>query len=582
MKNFSVAKKLSTSFTLIVALFGILLAFVITIGMRSVSNYFRGFYSGAYQVVYTTEQLNQSLDALEKYLLMIITTDDEDKAAEYEKEFSSKAAEINEKISFLQNKLTLQSNKDKLNELIQNSVSGQKLNQEMLDLNKSGNKEAAKKLYFSDYIAAAGASRDLSSEINSSAKTVADQYYNNARQAEIKAYIIILIFGIFILFSVILLSLYIIRNITKPVREIEHAMKRLSSGELEVEVEYTSKDEFGELAGSVRMMVSKLKEYIHNIAYITNEISNGNMGVSVDIEYENDFAPIKKALEQITASLNGTLLNISIASQQVAAGSVQMSARAQALSQGATEQASSTEELAASISEVSETVKQNAEHARQASENMDETTLEIELGETQMKKLVEAMSEIENTSGEIEKIIKTIDDIAFQTNILSLNAAVEAARAGEAGKGFAVVADEVRNLASKSAEAAKDTTELIQNTITAIENGNDMVIKTEKHLSQIADRAKTVNTLIKMISAASENQAGSIEQINLGISQISGVIQTNSATAEESAASSEELSAQAEALNALVAHFKLINGLKSSSEQKQLPAGQDNKYEVAF
>ena len=582
MKNFSVAKKLSTSFTLIVGLFGTLLACVVTIGMRSVSHYFSGFYSGAYQVVYTTEQLNQSLNALEKYLLMMITTDDAQKAAEYEKEFNSKRTEVNEKITFLQNKLTLQSNKDKLNELIQDSATGQELNQKMLDLYKSGNKEAAKELYFSDFIAAAGSSRDLSSAINDSAKIVADQYYKNARQAENKAYLIILIFSIFILFCVILLSLYMIRNITKPVQEIEHAMKKLSSGVLDVEVGYTSKDEFGELAGSVRMMVAELKEYIHNIAYVTSEISNGNMGVTVDIEYQNDFAPIKESLEQITASLNGTLSKISIASQQVTAGSAQMSAGAQALSQGATEQASSAEELAASINEVSEKVKQNADHARQASANMDETTVEIDRGDAQMKKLVEAMNGIENTSSQIGKIIKAIEDIAFQTNILSLNAAVEAARAGEAGRGFAVVADEVRNLAGKSAEAAKDTTELIQNTLIAIENGNNMVIETEKHLNQIAGRAKTVNTLIKKISAASEAQASSVEQINLGINQISSVIQTNSATAEESAASSEELSAQAETLNALVAHFKLTNELKASTEQNQIPTEQDEKYAVAF
>lgn len=566
MKSFSVAKKLSASFVLIVLLFGTLLACVVTIGMRSLSNYFSGFYSGAYQVVYTTEQLNQSLGDLEKYLLMMITTDNVEKAAEYEKEFNSRSTEINEKITFLQKKLTLQSNKDKLNELVQNSATGQELNQKMLDLYKSGNKEAAKKLYFSDYIAAAESSRDLSNTINDSAKVTANQYYENAKQAEIKAYIIILIFSIFILSCVILLSRYIVKSITKPVREIRQAMKKLSSGVLDVQVNYTSKDEFGELAGNMRIMVDELKKYIHNIAYVTSEISRGNMAVTVDIEYQNDFVPIKKSLEQITTSLNDTLSKISIASQQVAAGSAQMSAGAQALSQGAAEQASSTEELAASINDVSEKVKQNADNARQANTNMDETTLEIERGDTQMKKLVKAMNGIENTSGEIEKIIKTIEDIAFQTNILSLNAAVEAARAGETGKGFAVVAEEVRNLAGRSAEAAKGTTALIQNTLTAIEMGSDMVIETEKHLNQIADRAKSVNTLIKMISSASEAQASSVEQINLGINQISSVIQTNSATAEESAASSEELSAQAETLNALVAHFKLTSELRVFSE----------------
>lgn len=291
-------------------------------------------------------------------------------------------------------------------------------------------------------------------------------------------------------------------------------------------------------------------------------------------------------MEQIIVSLNDTLLQISTASHQVAAGSEQMSAGAQALSQGATEQASSIEELAASITEVSEMIRQNASHAQQASNNMDETTLGIEHGDQQMQNLVVAMNEIERTSGEIERIIKTIDDIAFQTNILSLNAAVEAARAGEAGKGFAVVADEVRNLASKSAEAAKETTVLIQSTLAAIKNGSAMVTETGKSLDQISDKAQIVNELVKKIAEASDTQASSIQQINVGINQISSVVQTNSATAEESAASSEELSAQAETLKTLVSHFKLKNDTREISSSNQSPYLQmvegDKKYAETF
>ena len=451
---------------------------------------------------------------------------------------------------------------------------------------KNGDKEGAIRLYFSDYIASASASRDLSTAIRDSAKEVADQYYDDAHQSEMKAYIIISISALIILAGVVLLCIYVVRSIKRPIKEVETAMKKLSSGDLSVDVKYISKDELGVLADSVRTMVKELSGYISNIAYITGEISEGNMTISIDTDYQNDFAPIKKSMEQIIVSLNDTLLQISTASHQVAAGSEQMSAGAQALSQGATEQASSIEELAASITEVSEMIRQNASHAQQASNNMDETTLGIEHGDQQMQNLVVAMNEIERTSGEIERIIKTIDDIAFQTNILSLNAAVEAARAGEAGKGFAVVADEVRNLASKSAEAAKETTVLIQSTLAAIKNGSAMVTETGKSLDQISDKAQIVNELVKKIAEASDTQASSIQQINVGINQISSVVQTNSATAEESAASSEELSAQAETLKTLVSHFKLKNDTREISSSNQSPYLQmvegDKKYAETF
>lgn len=572
MKNFSVTKKLAVSFTIIISLFAILMLSIIFTGMRPVSNAFTGFYNGAYKTVYTTEHLNLALHALEKNVLMMITTDDKSKAAEYEKEFLSQSELINEDIATLETSLTLQSNKEKLAELVSGSTTGQALNEKILNLYKSGDKEGAIKLYFSDFIASASASRDLSATIRDSAKEVAAQYYDDARQSEIRAYFIIGISTLLILAGVILLCIYVVRSIKRPISEIETALKKLSTGDLNVDVKYISKDEFGELADSVRTMVKELSGYISNIASITGEISEGNMAVSIDISYQNDFAPIKKSMEQIIVSLNNTLMQISMASQQVAAGSGQMSAGAQALSQGATEQASSIEELAASITEISEMIRQNASHAQQARSNMDKTTMGIKQGDQQMQNLIVAMNEIERTSGEIERIIKTIDDIAFQTNILSLNAAVEAARAGEAGKGFAVVAGEVRNLASKSAEAAKETTVLIQETLAAIKNGSAMVTETGKSLDQIADKAQIVNELVEKIAEASDTQASSIQQINIGINQISDVVQTNSATAEESAASSEELSAQAETLKSLVSHFKLKN------EEREIPYQNQNSY----
>ena len=558
MKNFSVARKLSTSFFVVVLLFGILLASVVTFGMRSISSYFSGFYEGSYQVVYTAEQLNKSLHALEEYALMMITVPDAKTSSQYEEEFNKRTTEVNNEIAFLQTKVTLQDNKDKLEQLVQASETGQKINQKMIGMLHGGDQDAAMKVYFTESIDAARKSLDLSNAINDSAKEAAKQYYDRAREAETQSYIIIGVFSLVILACVISLSFYIIKSITKPVKEMKLAMKKLSVGELNDDVTYTSKDELGSLAGSMRAMVAELKKYIENIAYVTEEISNGNMAVSIDVEYQNDFAPIRQSMEKITSSLNDTLSQISASSQQVAAGSEQMSSGAQELAQGATEQASSSEELAASIAEISQRVQQNAGYSQQASADMNETIKEIQLGNAQMKKLVGAMSKIADTSSEIEKIIKAIEDIAFQTNILSLNAAVEAARAGSAGKGFSVVADEVRNLASKSAAAAKDTTALIQSPIGAIEAGDKMVAETEKALGNISQKAGAVAKLVNEIAEASSSQASSIEQIDTGINQISSVIQSNSATSEESAASSEELSAQAVMLQTLVSRFKLL------------------------
>ncbi|MEG2088308.1 MAG: methyl-accepting chemotaxis protein, partial [Angelakisella sp.] len=266
-----------------------------------------------------------------------------------------------------------------------------------------------------------------------------------------------------------------------------------------------------------------------------------------------------QSIQQINSSLGSTLSQINNAAEQVASGSGQVASGAQALSQGATEQASSVEELSATITEIAGQVRQNAENTKNANEQAAIVKGEIENGDKQMRALAAAMQDINNSSGEIAKIIKTIEDIAFQTNILALNAAVEAARAGAAGKGFAVVADEVRNLASKSSEAAKNTTVLISHSIEAVGNGTRMADSTAGALDRITTGAAKISALVAQIAAASGEQAVSIAQVNEGVSQISDVVQNNSATAEESAAASEELSGQAGMMKELISkfHFKV-------------------------
>jgi len=277
------------------------------------------------------------------------------------------------------------------------------------------------------------------------------------------------------------------------------------------------------------------------------------------------------------------LIQINQASDQVASGSEQVSFGAQALSQGATEQASSVEELSATIVELSGHVKVNADHAAEASRLSNDAGSGVMESDGHMKEMIEAMGDISDKSKEIGKIIKTIDDIAFQTNILALNAAVEAARAGSAGKGFAVVADEVRNLAQKSAEAAKNTTVLIEGSILAVDNGTRIVGQTAKSLQDVVVKAGNVTNKMTDIANASEQQAKAIAQVTQGIEQIAAVVQTNSATAEESAAASEELTGQAQMLKELVGKFRL-NGDSYQFENTHVKStsGEFEKTNVDF
>jgi methyl-accepting chemotaxis protein len=353
------------------------------------------------------------------------------------------------------------------------------------------------------------------------------------------------------------------KKIGDPLKECSERLKKLAEGDLESEIPVINEDnEIGLVADATSKIVTDFREMIHTLTSILTEVSKGNLNVSVDDDklndlFVNDFKPMLIAMNKIMDDLNSTLLQINVSGEQVEIGSNQLAEGAQVLSQGATEQASSIQELSATINEVSEQIKQTAENAVRAKEISVKSSIATDRGKKQMQEMISAMDEISNTSNEIGNIIKNIDDIAFQTNILALNAAVEAARAGEAGKGFAVVADEVRNLAAKSAQSAKDTAELIERSLKAIENGTVIVSETAKSLEEVVDGAKKSTEVIQEIADASNEQAEHINQVNIGVEQISVVVQTNSATAEESAAASEELSSQAHMLKELLDKFNL-------------------------
>ncbi len=357
-----------------------------------------------------------------------------------------------------------------------------------------------------------------------------------------------------------LITYFVNSSIAKPIQKVTDAAQEIARGKFDVTLSVESKDEVGRLAKAFNLTLVRLTDYqgyIDEISQALSHIAQGDLTVSLQREYAGQFKKLKDNLEILLDDLSATLMQIHQASEQVNSGSEQVSNGAQALAQGAAEQASSIEELSATIIEVTDKIKKNAENAKAARDKADFAEQGMHTSTDQMKNMIAAMDQITMKSSEISSIIKIIDDIAFQTNILALNAAVEAARAGSAGKGFAVVADEVRNLAGKSAEAAKNTTVLIEETLNAVENGSQIAGKTADSLHTSAQATTETVTLIDEIALSSQEQATAIVQVNQGIEQISSVVQTNAATAEESAAASEELSSQASLLQQLIAKFEL-------------------------
>ena len=379
-------------------------------------------------------------------------------------------------------------------------------------------------------------------------------------QQTVHTTVIMLIAVVFDVGVAVAVAIFISVRMTRSLKALNEAARKVADGQLDVTVKAVSKDDIGVLADSFGETVGQLRNYtgyINEMSEVLNRIAAGNLDISLTMEYKGEFEKLKTALDNITSSLNSTLMEIDVAADQVAMGAEQVSDGAQALASGSTEQASSIEQLVATIEEMSKQIKSNAAEAEHASESMNAIGSEANLSNERMNDMLGAMKDIDDNAHQINAIIKTIEDIAFQTNILALNAAVEAARAGEAGKGFAVVADEVRNLASKSAEASQNTAALIGKTMEAVENGSQIANRTAESLRTVVSNIGEIVDTIDGISKSSHNQSESISNVTVGVEQLSAVTRNNSAASEQSAAAAEELAGQANTMKELIGKFTL-------------------------
>ncbi|MCQ4638210.1 methyl-accepting chemotaxis protein [Anaerovorax odorimutans] len=526
--------------------------------LNKIGNNMASFYDNNYTVTVNVWLARKEMQAARADILSAIMAPDKNEAENSIKEASNSLGNMRKTFPVIRKSFKGDlAMVDQVDSLLQQAIVHR---DQVFDLIEAGKREEAYQILESSYV-------PILDQMADTLKAIADVAGENAllmvKEGERAQTTVIIIVSVVLVLSImlaLLFGLYIIKSIRRPVKEIEDAAQKLAKGELDgALITYTSKDELGRLSNSIQDLINYQKTIIEDIDYMLGSMSEGDFRVKSKVKdyYRGQYDRILISMRGLCGSLSSILLQINQSAKQVADGSEQISSGAQALALGAAEQAGSVEELAAAVNNISQHVKETEENANDARVQTDQAGAQVATSNQQMQKMILAMKEISEKSNQIDKIIKTIEDIAFQTNILALNASVEAARVGEAGEGFAVVAKEIRNLADRISIASKNTTTLIKETVAAVDKGKTVAHTTAEALADVVESTKQVVRTVDMIASATQYQSESISHITDEVEQISNVVQNNSATSEELAAASEDLSSQAQVLEKLVSQFKI-------------------------